>query len=346
MTTRKLSDIASLLGLTLKGPDAEVIGVNTLEKAGPTEVSFLSNPKYTSQLAETRAGAVIVLPEFADQVERALVSDAPYQDFGRVLALFAPRQGCFEGISPLAYIDPAAELGANVTVYPFAFVGQGARIGEGATLFAGVYVGENARVGAFSTLYPNAVVMANCEIGEECTLFPGAVIGSDGFGYARSAAGIQKIPQVGRVVLGRQVEVGANATIDRAVLDATRIGDGTKVDNLVQLGHNVQVGRNGFIVSQVGVSGSTIIGDNCTLAGQVGIAGHLHIGDNVTIGPQSGVARDIPDNVTVGGSPAVDQGTFMRTLTLMPRFPELFKRLSKVEKELERLRAGNDNPTG
>ena len=158
--------------------------------------------------------------------------------------------------------------------------------------------------------------------------------------FARTPAGIQKIPQVGKVTIGNAVEVGANAAIDRAVLDATRIGDGTKIDNLAQIGHNVQIGRNGFVVSQVGISGSTTVGDNCTFAGQVGIAGHLHIGDNVTIGPQSGVAKDIPSDVVVGGTPTVDQRTYMRTLALMPRFPELFKRLSKLEKELEELKGG------
>ena len=166
------------------------------------------------------------------------------------------------------------------------------------------------------------------------------MLGADGFGFARTPAGIQKIPQVGKVTIGNAVEGGANAAIDRAVLDATRIGDGTKIDNLAQIGHNVQIGRNGFVVSQVGISGSTTVGDNCTFAGQVGIAGHLHIGDNVTIGPQSGVAKDIPSDVVVGGTPPVDQRTYMRTLALMPRFPELFKRLSKLEKELEELKGG------
>ena len=237
-------------------------------------------------------------------------------------------------------IHPDAELGDGVTVYPFVYIGPHATVGSGVKLFPGVYVGENVRIGKGTTVYPNAVLMAGTHVGEGCILHPGSVLGADGFGFARTPAGIQKIPQVGKVTIGNAVEVGANAAIDRAVLDATRIGDGTKIDNLAQIGHNVQIGRNGFVVSQVGISGSTTVGDNCTFAGQVGIAGHLHIGDNVTIGPQSGVAKDIPSDVVVGGTPTVDQRTYMRTLALMPRFPELFKRLSKLEKELEELKGG------
>lgn len=340
MVARKLSEIAAQLGLILQGDDAEVIGVNTLEGAGPDEVSFLANPKYADQLAATRAGAVIVSPEHAGDVRRALISENPYQDFGRVLELFAAPQGSFSGISPLAFIHPDAELGDGVTVYPFVYIGPHAKVGSGVKLFPGVYVGENVRICKGTTVYPNAVLMAGTHVGEGCILHPGSVLGADGFGFARTPAGIQKIPQVGKVTIGNAVEVGANAAIDRAVLDATRIGDGTKIDNLAQIGHNVQIGRNGFIVSQVGISGSTTVGDNCTFAGQVGIAGHLHIGDNVTIGPQSGVAKDIPSDVVVGGTPTVDQRTYMRTLALMPRFPELFKRLSKLEKELEELKGG------
>ncbi len=343
MVSRKLSDIAREIGLTLQGPDGEVTGVNTLEKAGAHEVSFLANPKYIAQLATTKAGAVIVAPAFADQVSCALVSENPYQDFGRVLSLFAVKQGSFVGQSPLAFIHPTAQIGQNVTIYPFVFVGAGAVVGDDCTLFSGVYVGEYVQIGAKCTLYPSAVVMAACVLGDGCTLSPGAVIGADGFGYTRNAQGTQKIPQVGRVVLGSHVDIGANATIDRAALDVTTVGDGTKVDNLVQLGHNVHVGKNGFIVSQVGVSGSTTIGDNCTLAGQVGIAGHLNIGNNVTIGPQSGVAKNIPDNITMGGSPAVEQGIFMRTMALMPKFPDLFKRLTKLEKEVQTILTQKDN---
>ena len=342
MPARRLSEIAALLGLPLRGDDVEIRGVNTLEAAGPDEVSFLANPKYAPLLASTRAGAVIVHPEHTDVPRRALVSSHPYRDFGRVLALFARPQGSFAGVSPLACVDPKAELCSGVTLYPFVFVGPRARIEDGAVLFPGVYVGEECVVGEGAVIYPNAVLMAGTCVGKGCIVHPGAVLGADGFGFARGESGIQKIPQVGRVVLGDNVEVGANAAIDRAVLDRTSIGDGTKIDNLVQIGHNVRVGRNCFLVSQVGISGSTTLGDNCTLAGQVGVAGHLNIGDNVTIGPQSGVPRDIPGNCTVGGTPAVDQTTYMRTLALMPRYPELFKRLAKVEKLLAELSPDKD----
>lgn len=342
MSGRRLSEIAALLGLTLQGEDLEIRGVNTLEAAGPDEVSFLANPKYAPQLAATRAGAVIVRPEHAEDVRRALISPNPYQDFGRVLALFARSQGSFSGISPLASVAPSAEVGTDVTIYPFVFVGPQARIGARVVLFPGVYVGEECCVGEDTVIYPNAVLMARTRLGRRCLVQPGAVLGADGFGFARTEGGIQKIPQAGSVHAGDDVEIGANTTIDRAVLDRTCVGDGTKIDNLVQVGHNVQVGRNCFLVSQVGISGSTTLGDNCTLAGQVGVAGHLHIGNNVTIGPQSGVPRDIPDNSTVGGSPVADQATYMRTLALMPRYPELFKRLAKVEKRLAELDKDKD----
>ncbi len=338
-TVHTLSTIAAALGLSIRGDgqDIEITGINTLDAAGPNELSFLANPKYTAKLASTRAGAVIVRPEHADQVSRALVSESPYQDFGRALSLFAVKQGSFTGISELAFVHPDASIRADVTIYPFAYIGPDAVVGKGSVLFPGVYVGERCTVGERCILYPNVVLMAGTTLGNNCILHPGAVLGADGFGFSRTPLGIQKIPQTGHVQIGESVEIGANTTIDRAVLAKTEVGDNTKIDNLVQLGHNVTVGRECFVVSQVGVAGSTAIGDGCTLAGQVGIAGHLHIGDNVTLGPKTGVAQDIPDNVTMGGSPAVPQGTYMRTLALMPHFPELFKRVSRLEKLLENM---------
>ncbi|MBR5734213.1 MAG: UDP-3-O-(3-hydroxymyristoyl)glucosamine N-acyltransferase [Desulfovibrionaceae bacterium] len=336
---RKLSAIAAALGLEVRGDgeDIDITGINTLDAAGPNELSFLANPKYMPKLASTKAGAVIVSAEHADQVKRALVSEMPYMDFGRALSLFAVKQGHFQGISEQAFIHPEAQLGANVTVYPGAYIGPGVTIGDGCTLFPGVYIGEYCSIGARTVIYPNAVLMAGTVVGEDCLIQPGAVLGADGFGFSRTPLGIQKIPQTGTVRLGSRVEIGANAAIDRAVLAQTSVGDGTKIDNLVQIGHNVTVGKNCFLVSQVGVAGSTSIGDGCTLAGQVGISGHLHIGNNVTLGPQSGVIKDIPDNTTMGGSPAVPQNIFMRTVALMPKFPELFKRLAALEKKIEQI---------
>lgn len=335
--TLRLSRIADQLGLRLQGEDMDVTGVNTLDDAGPDELSFLANPKYAPRLAETRAGAVIVRPEHAHEVTRALIADEPYPAFARAVALFASPQGEFAGVSPLASIHPDAVLGEDCDVAPFAHIAARARLGRGCRIFPGVYVGEDCELGEGCILYPNAVLMAGTRLGRDCVLQPGAVLGAEGFGFARTPEGIHKVPQIGRVMAGDRVEVGANSAVDRAALSATVIGDGTCIDNLVQVGHNVRLGRDCLIVSQVGISGSTHVGDNVTMAGQVGVAGHLSIGSGVTIGPQAGVAKDIPEGQTVGGTPTVDYGTYLRTLSLMPRFPELFKRLSRLEKELEKL---------
>ena len=333
-----LSRLAAALGLRLTGEDRAVTGMNTLEDAGPDEVSFFANPKYARQLPQTKACAVIIAEEYAAAVPgRALVSANPYGDFGRAVALFSSPQGSFSGISGQAFIHPDAEVDDTCAVYPFAYIGARARIGKGTSIFPGCYVGEDCVIGAECLVYPHAVLMAGTVLGDRCIIHAGAVLGADGFGFSRQDGVIRKIPQIGAVHVGNDVEVGANTTIDRAVLGATQVGEGTKIDNLVQLGHNVRVGKGCLVVSQVGVSGSTRIGDHATLAGQVGIAGHLAIGNNVTIGPQSGVAKDIPDGMTCGGSPCVDGRTFMRTLAVMPRLPDMYKRIGKLEAELDAL---------
>ncbi len=335
---RTLSDIAAELGLELRGDDLDIAGVNTLEAAGPDEVSFLANPKYVPQLKTTAAGAVICSAEFAGDVERALVSENPYLDFGRCVALFARPQGCMQGIHAQAYVDPLAEVAEGCTVYPFAFIGPRARIGAGTTVFPGCYVGEDCVVGSGCILYPNVVLMAETVLGDDCILHAGVVLGADGFGFAPTPYGIQKIPQIGTVAIGNDVEIGANTTIDRAVLGATSVGDSTKIDNLVQIGHNVQMGEQCLIVAQVGISGSTKVGNNVTIAGQAGIAGHLSIGNGVTLGPKAGVAKSVPDGQILGGNPVVDKGTFLRTMTVMPKLPDMYKRLQQLEKELAALK--------
>ena len=337
----KLKELADTLDLTLQGEvqgDAVITGVNTLDKAGPGEISFLANPKYADLLAGCHATAVIVDAAHASQTATALISPNPYLSFARAVQLFATPQGCMQGISELACIHAGATVDPGCTVYPFVFVGAGAMVGAGTTLFPGAYVGENCRVGAGCTLYPNATLMAGTVLGDRTVVHAGAVLGSDGFGYAPGPNGLEKIPQVGVVGVGSDVEIGANAAIDRAALGVTSIGNGVKIDNLVQIGHNVEIGSHSIIVSQVGISGSTKVGTGVTMAGQVGVAGHLKIGDGATIGPKSGIAKDVAAGMTVGGIPAVDQGTYMRTLALMPKFPEMARRLNRLEKELSALK--------
>ncbi|MDL2272187.1 UDP-3-O-(3-hydroxymyristoyl)glucosamine N-acyltransferase, partial [Desulfovibrio sp. OttesenSCG-928-I05] len=246
-----LSGIAETLGMRLKGKDRDVAGIATLEAAGPDDISFLANPKYAQYLPLTKACAVIVTEDQAESLETALISANPYVDFGRAAALFAKPQGSFDGLSSQAFIHPEARLADGVTVYPFAFVGARASIGAGSTLFPGVYVGEDCTVGENCTLYPGSVLMAGTVTGNGCVLHAGVVLGADGFGFARSKelGGIQKIPQIGTTRIGNNVEIGANSSVDRAALGVTSVGDRTKIDNLVQIGHNVTMGEECFIVS-------------------------------------------------------------------------------------------------
>lgn len=332
-----LSQLARDLGLELQGEDKQITGIGTLEKAGPGEVSFLANPKYLPQLEATRAAAVIVERRFADRVETALISDNPYRDFGRALGLFSRPQGSFDGVSDQASIHPEARLEDGVVVYPYVYVGPGVEIGAGTTLFPGCYVGERCRIGRDCRLYPNVTLMADTVLGDRVAIQAGAVLGSDGFGYAAAGEGREKIPQIGNVVVEDDVEIGAGTCIDRAALDSTVIGRGTKIDNLVQIGHNVTVGEESVIVAQVGISGSARVGRTVVLAGQSGISGHLSIGDDAVLGPQSGVAKDVPPGAVMGGSPVMERGAFMRYLTLVPKLPEMAKRLRRLERRMEDL---------
>lgn len=333
-----LSTLAAKLGMRLRGEDREFSGLNTLEEASENDVSFLANPKYTHLLQSTRACAVIVPEKYAEQTARALISDNPYLDFARAASLFVRKQGEFEGVSDQAVIHPTAVIGRGCSVHPHAHVGARSALGEGCLLFPGVYVGEDCVIGKNCVLYPNSVVLAGVELGEGCVLNPGAVIGADGFGFQRFGGEMQKVPQIGTVRLAKGVEVGANSCIDRSTLGATSIGADTKIDNLVQIGHNVSLGEQCLIISQVGIAGSSKVGNRVTMAGQAGIAGHLKIGDDVTIGPQAGVPKDIAAGVTGSGSPFMESNTFMRTAVLLPKLPELAKRVKQLEAQLAALK--------
>lgn len=335
----RLSEVAGKVGLTFTGHDIEVSGVNTLALAGPGQIAPLFSRKYLPQLEASTAGAVFCEQKFAPAPESGrscLIAGANLKlDWARVVALFDKPQGCLTGVSPQAFVHPGAELADGVTVYPFAFIGPRAKIGAGSTLYPGVYVGEDCTLGQGCTLYPNAVLMAGCVLGDRVTVHAGTVLGSDGYGYAQSPQGHVKVPQVGTVEIGDDVEIGANTAIDRAALDATRIGAGTKVDNLVQIAHNVQTGRHCLIISQVGIAGSTKLGNGVVLAGQAGLRDNISLGDGVQVSAQSGVGQDLPPGYIAGGSPSMDMMTYLKVSKGLPKLPELMRRVRRLEKALD-----------
>jgi len=331
--------IARHLGLTYQGEEISISGCNTLDQAKDDEISFLANPKYARLLHSTRAGAVVLDPSNAHKRQNAFVSHNPYYDFARIVQLFAPVQGCWQGHSELAYIHPQARVSDKATVYPFAFIGPQVTVRRGTTIFSGVYVGENCHIGRECTLSSNCSLMSGTILGDRVVLHSGVVLGSDGFGFAQGNGEMQKVPQIGRVVIEDDVEIGANTTVDRAALGETRIGQGSKIDNQVQIGHNVRIGKESIIVAQVGIAGSSSVGDHVILAGQVGVAGHLHIGDGCRIGAQSGINKSVPDHTDVSGSPAMDHRLYLRCAALHQKLPDIYQRMKALESEVKSLRS-------
>ncbi len=330
----RLSDLAARVGARLEGDgDAVVTGVAAIEEAGPGQVTFLANPKYARFARDSKASAIIA----KDRVEGArtafLLSDNPYFTFACVVELFHPPVRRPAGISPAAGIHPGARLGKDVTVCPFAVVEDGAVVGDRTVLMPGVVVGEGATVGEDCLLYPHVVLYHDVRIGSRVILHAGCVIGSDGFGFAPSREGFRKIPQVGTVEIGDDVEIGANTTVDRAALGVTRIDRGTKLDNLVQVGHNVTIGKDTAIAALTGIAGSCRIGNRVMIGGQAGLAGHLEVEDGLMLGAKCGVADTLraSEGRVWSGIPAIPHPTWLRMSMLLPKLPELFRRVKRLE---------------
>jgi UDP-3-O-[3-hydroxymyristoyl] glucosamine N-acyltransferase len=343
----KLGELAIRLGAELRGDaEVEVTGLKGIEEAGRSEVTFVANPRYAALARTTQAAAVLVEPRFQEISTATLRLENPYLAFSRALGFFYQPPAYPAGVHPTAVIDISAEIGQGAHVGAFVVVGPQVRIGSHATLLPHVVLYPGVQVGDHFFAHAHAVVRENCILGDHVTLENGAIVGADGFGFAKNELGHwEKIPQSGPVRIGNRVDVQANACIDRATVGMTEIGDGSKVDNLVQIGHGSKVGQNTLVCAQTGLAGSSVIGNNVILAGQTGIANHCAVGDGVILTAQSAVSHDVPAGKVISGSPGFDNRVWLRAVTIFQRLPELLKRLDRVERKLA-ARVGNDERVG
>jgi UDP-3-O-[3-hydroxymyristoyl] glucosamine N-acyltransferase len=327
----KLVELAELLGAKCQGDeDLEITGVEGIETAGAGQLTFVANPKYTPFARTTKAAAVLVTEDFEEISTATLRTPNPYLAFARAIDFFHPAPVYAPGIHSTAVIDPSATVGANVHMGAYVVVGAGVSIGPGSVLLPHVVVYPNAVIGKDCLIHAHAVVREGCNLGDGVVLQNGAVIGSDGFGFAKEDGGRwHKIPQSGAVILGDRVEIQANSCIDRASIGNTEIASGTKVDNLVQVGHGSKVGDNTLLCAQVGLAGSSGVGKNVVLAGQVGVVGHSFIGDGVVVTAQSGVPGDVAPGSVISGSPAFEHRAWMRSIAAFRRLPDVIKKVNK-----------------
>ena len=334
----KLAELAERLNATLVGNgEVEVTGVRGIEDAGPTEVTFVANPKYAGLAKTTKAAAVLVAPDFPEIETATLRLGNPYLAFAQALGYFYQPPVYAPGIHATAVLDASATVGEGAHVGAYVVIGPGVTIGAHATLLPHVVIYPNVTIGEHFFAHAHAVVREGCILGDHVTLENGVIVGADGFGFANDGKGNwHKIPQSGRVRIGDRVDIQANACIDRATVGETRIADGAKIDNLVQVGHGSSVGKNTLVCAQAGLAGSSIVGANAILAGQVGVAGHCELGDGVILTAQSGVSHDVPAGKMLSGSPAFENRTWLRATAGFQRLPEILKRLSQVETQLAR----------
>jgi UDP-3-O-[3-hydroxymyristoyl] glucosamine N-acyltransferase len=335
----KLQEIAERLGCALEGDGTiEITRVARIEEAGPGDLTFFANPKYASELRATRASAVIA-GERAEGARCAVLrTREPYVAFGRAVALFAPKEPASPGVHPRAHVAPNATVAPDASIGAMAAIEEGARIGARTIIHPNVTIGRNAIIGDDCVVHSGVSVRERVQVGNRVVLQNGAVIGSDGFGFARRADGThEKIPQAGVVVIEDDVEVGANSAIDRPAVGETRIGAGTKIDNLVQIAHGVAIGKRTLLAGQVGIAGSTIIEDDVTLAGQVGVSGHITVGKGAIATAQTGIPNSVEPGAFVSGYPAIPNRDWLKASAIFRKLPELRKELADLQRRLARL---------
>lgn len=344
MLSFSLSKIAEIIGGTVEGgrADATIHTLCKIEKGHEGGLTFLANPKYTPYIYQTKATAVIVNKDFVAEhpVSAALIRvENSYESFARLLAFYNDYITPKPGISPLASIAPDAKIGKDVYIGEFCVVSSGSEIGDGCKIYPQCYIGSGVSVKENCTLHPGVKIYSHSRIGRNCVLQAGAVIGADGFGFAPNNGSYEKIPQIGNVILEDNVEIGANTCVDKATMGSTVIKEGVKLDNLIQIGHNVVVGKNTVMASQAGVAGSTKIGENCMLGGQVGVAGHISIANGVKLAAQTGVPGSIrKENSVFIGAPPLDPAIFRRSCVHFKNLDGIVERLVQVEKELAELK--------
>ena len=336
--------IADLLQGTVEGsPDVKVSTLAKIEEGTPGSLTFLANPAYTPFIYSTQASVVIVNRDFQaeKEISATLVRvENAYQSFAKLLEVYNTIRRNKTGIEQMSFIDPSVNVGEDVYVGAFAYVGKDVKLGNRVKIYPNCFIGDNCTIGDDTTLFPGVKIYSDCVIGKDVTLHAGVVIGGDGFGFQPNNGNYQKVAQIGNVIIEDHVEIGANSTIDRATLGSSVIRQGVKLDNLIQVAHNVEIGENTVIAAQTGIAGSTKIGKNCMIGGQVGIVGHIQIADGVKIAAQSGIGNSI---TTAGeilqGSPAFNIGDYKRTYVLFRKLPELEKKIQDLQKALAELRS-------
>ena len=332
---------AYLQGEIVGDENATVHTFAKIEEGVPGAISFLSNPKYTPYIYESKASIILVNKDFTPEheVKATLIKvDNAYDCLAKLLTLYEQSKPKLTGIDSLAFIAPTAKIGKDVYIGPFAYVGDHAEIGDNTVIHPHVTICAGTKIGAGCTLYPHATVYHDCRIGNRCTLHAGSVIGADGFGFAPTPDGYEKIPQIGITILEDDVEIGANTCVDRATMGATIVHRGVKLDNLVQVAHNNEIGSHTVMAAQVGVAGSTKVGEWCMFGGQVGIAGHIHIGDRVVFGAQSGVPSSTKSDQRLIGTPPMEEKPYFKSQAIFRKLPDMYFELNALRKELNELK--------